>query len=141
MIPAAGVANHSPSNTFRQPEAAALFRDAVVTFEVRDLDRARDFYRDRLGFEPLFHAPPGWSELKAPGGLRLALRQTDAVRPSGASLGLWARDSLERLAAELRSRGIACGAIEDDPAGVRLFRFEDPDGNRLYAWRPSRDET
>ena len=120
----------------------------LVAVPVTDVDRAKSFYVDQVGFNAdhdfqvsddlrfVQLTPPGSAcsislsrgvpslERMAPGGihgLHLVLRDIDAAR------------------AELISRGVAVGEITDVGGGVRYAEFADPDGNTFLlqemAWR------
>jgi catechol 2,3-dioxygenase-like lactoylglutathione lyase family enzyme len=111
-----------------------MFENACVTLEVVDLTRALRFWTETLGFASRFQRGD-WAEVSL-GAFRVALhRRENAVIASGMSIGLGAGHDLETLAEQLKARGIAVGAIEEDAeVGVRLLHFQDPEGHRLYAW-------
>ena len=107
----------------------------LVAVPVSDVDRAKAFYVDKIGFNPdhdhrisddlrfVQLTPPGsgcsiasgkgWTEAK-PGaveGLQLVVRDSEAAK------------------AELAGRGLDVGPVQDLPWGRFIF-FADPDGNR-----------
>jgi len=120
---------------------------AVTKLPAQDLDRARRFYRDRLGLEPVEERD---------GGLRYVCGTTEfhLFQSSGAAsgestqIGFEVRD-IDRVVADLRSRGvvfesfdIAGFEIEDDivvvpdnypskGSGERGAFFRDSEGNLL----------
>ncbi|MFF4836174.1 VOC family protein [Streptomyces sp. NPDC001315] len=76
----------------------------------QDLDRARRFYSERLGLEPVDERP---------GGLLYRCGDTEFVlfRSTGASPGTftqmaWTVDDLEPVVAELRRRGVAFEEVD-----------------------------
>jgi len=56
-----------------------------VALTVRDVERAKTFYRERLGLEHLFDAPPGLSFLRC-GATRLMLSQPEGPETAGNSI-------------------------------------------------------
>jgi catechol 2,3-dioxygenase-like lactoylglutathione lyase family enzyme len=111
----------------------------VVVIPVTDIDRAKSFYVDRLGFhldadtQPtetmrvVQMTPPGSACSLTIGPL---LMKDDGVRGSGASLQLVVRD-IETARAQLVERGIDASEIQNlDPRdGGKFVFFADPDGN------------
>jgi glyoxylase I family protein len=112
--------------------------DAVVRYQVVDLDRALDFYTSRLGFE--LEQRSGPIAVVSRGALNLLLSGPDSSgsRPTadGQSQepGGWNRivlyiDDLEALADQLRSAGVKFrGDIRVGPGGKQV-QVTDPDGN------------
>lgn len=82
-----------------------------IAVPVRDLDRARAFYRDTLGLTHLFDAPPGLAFFQC-GKTRLMLSQPEGAETAGSSILYYAvpsaRDAEAALAVE--------GAPFDQPA-------------------------
>ena len=76
-----------------------------VALPVQDVERARDFYRDRLGLTHLFDAPPGLSFLQC-GATRLMLS-----RPEGESVAApllyYGVESAAEAEAALAAEGVA----------------------------------
>jgi len=120
---------------------------AVTKLPVQDLDRARRFYRDRLGLEAVEERE---------GGLRYVCGSTEfhLFRSSGAASGASTQigfevDDIDKVVAELRARGvrfepfdIAGFDVEDDivtvpdnypskGSGERGAFFRDSEGNLL----------
>jgi catechol 2,3-dioxygenase-like lactoylglutathione lyase family enzyme len=91
---------------------------AVAKLPARDLERARRFYRDRLGLEPVEERE---------GGLRYVCTTTEfhVFLSSGAASGTATQvgfevDDIDRVVAELRSRG-----VELEPFDIAGFEVED----------------
>lgn len=120
----------------------------LVIVPVADVDRAKEFYRDRLGFAEDVDVRPADGvrvvQLTPPGsacsvsmGTGLAAF-TDMAPGTLRGLHLVVAD-IERSRAELVDRGVDVGAIEDVGGGVRYAGLSDPDGNTLtlqeMAWR------
>ena len=100
-----------------------------VWYSVRDLDRARSFYRDKLGFTELFFdAQEGWA--------RLARDEAEIVVTIGEpqEQGPVAHVEVSDLkgeAARLRGEGVDVGVIVELHGEMRLLEVVDPDGNRI----------
>ena len=111
----------------------------VVVIPVTDIDRAKSFYLDQLGFhldadtQPtetmrvVQMTPPGSACSLTIGPL---LMKSDAVRGSGASLQLVVHD-IVAARAQLVERRVEVSEIQDlDPRdGGKFVFFSDPDGN------------
>jgi catechol 2,3-dioxygenase-like lactoylglutathione lyase family enzyme len=99
---------------------------AATRLPAQDLDRARTFYRERLGLEPAEERP---------GGLRYALGDTEFAlfASSGASPGTFTQiaiyvDDIEATVAELRERGVEFEAY-DVPGLKTRNGIAEVDGN------------
>ena len=112
----------------------------LVALPVTDVDRAKAFYVDQVGF-----------------GVDVDVRPTDGLRivqltPPGSSCSFllstgvaWVQDmapgsvhgvhlvvdDIEAARAELVGRGVDVGSIDDVGGGVLYASFRDPDGNLL----------
>ena len=75
-----------------------------IAVEIKDLDRAVQFYRDRLGMRFLFQAPPGLAFFDA-GGVRLMLSRPEG-ESGGTSVLYFKVDDIQQATASLRSRGV-----------------------------------
>jgi len=108
----------------------------VVSVPVADQDRARDFYRDKLGFEVIADTAMGdqrWVQVAPPGGgASLTLTTWFPTMPAGSLKGLVLEtDDLDADVKRLAERGVAIdGGIQEAPWG-RFVTFDDPDGNGL----------
>ncbi len=110
----------------------------VVYYYVSDLDRALEFYRDKLGLECTdlwLNAPNRWAEFQA-GGVTLGLEEVrkrgGSYRPPwGGAVASFQVDSIEKAKADLETKGIhfTTGILTFEK--VKVAQFEDPDGNRL----------
>ena len=78
---------------------------AQVAVPVRDVDRARAFYRDTLGLDHLFDAPPGLSFFRC-GGTRLMLSQPEGPETAGASILYYAVDDAAAAERRLATLGV-----------------------------------
>ena len=109
----------------------------LIPLPVSDVDRAIDFYAGKLGFHQDFDVQP--SE-----GVRLVQLTPEGSGCSvgfGAGLDVYAGEpgsvrgvhlvveDIDTARAELLSRGVEIGEIQDYGRGVRGANFSDPDGN------------
>jgi predicted enzyme related to lactoylglutathione lyase len=112
----------------------------LVLLPVTDVDRAKTFYRDALGFVEDVDVRPAEGvrvvQLTPPGsgcsvGLGTGLAAYEQMTP-GAVRGLHlVVQDIEAARAELVGRGVDVGPVEDVGGGVRYAGFSDPDGNTL----------
>lgn len=111
----------------------------LVPIPVADVDRAKAFYIDRLGFVADIDVRPADGvrvvQLTPPGsacsiGIGTGLPVYGAPPGSVRGLHLVVAD-IERARAELVDRGVDVSDVVDVGGGVRYAGFEDPDGNSL----------
>jgi catechol 2,3-dioxygenase-like lactoylglutathione lyase family enzyme len=107
----------------------------LLSIPVADQDRARDWYRDALGFEVVRDAPMGpmrWVQVAPPGGATsLTLVTWFDTMPAGSLRGLVLEtDDLDADVRRLREHGVEVGEPEEQPWG-RFVTVADPDGNGL----------
>ena len=102
---------------------------ATVWYRVRDLDRARAFYRDVLGFEEVFvDFDDGWSRLNH-GGMEIALAEGEPDEDGGvAHVDV---EDVKSDAERLRAAGVEVGVVFELHGQIRLVDVFDPDGNRI----------
>lgn len=127
--------------------AAMDMKLELVPLPVTDVDRAKAFYADRLGFTADVDVEPAPGvrvvQLTPPGsacsigfGTGLPVYEGAPVR----GLHLVVAD-IEAARGELLGRGVDVGEVQDVGGGVRYAGFADPDGNgwtlQEMAWRTS----
>ena len=108
---------------------------AQVAIIVRDLERAKTFYRDRLGLEWLFDAPPGMSFFRC-GETRLMLAPPEGPETAGISIVYYQVEDIEAAHRALAEQGVA---FESEPHVVArlgdkdlwLAICRDPEGNMV----------
>jgi catechol 2,3-dioxygenase-like lactoylglutathione lyase family enzyme len=99
-----------------------------VWYGVRDLDQARAFYAEQLGFEELYRDDEGrWMRL-ARNSAELAL--AESPEQTGAVLTVDVED-VKQEAERLRVAGVNVGVVLEITGMIRLVDVYDPDGNRL----------
>jgi catechol 2,3-dioxygenase-like lactoylglutathione lyase family enzyme len=106
---------------------------------VSNLQKARDWYVDNLGFKTV-HEDPIFLELRTESGVRIILIPNEGNPitahmnyPNGtqAAYGFMVSD-IEAVYQQLTDKGIKVGKMSNY-AGAS-FKFEDPDGNVIELW-------
>jgi methylmalonyl-CoA/ethylmalonyl-CoA epimerase len=111
-------------------------RIGQIAITVRDLERARAFYRDVLELRHLFDAPPRMSFFEC-GGVRLLLGEPEpGVEPGGASILYLDVADISATHEVLAGRGVALEAAPHKVADLGdrelwLAFFRDSEGNML----------
>jgi predicted enzyme related to lactoylglutathione lyase len=106
----------------------------IISVPVSDQQRAKDFYRDVLGFALVREEPMGpgmnWIQL-APQGQRVTIALVtwfEQMKPGGLQGVMVNTEDIDAEHELLRSRGLEIGEIKQEPWG-RYALFTDPDGN------------
>ena len=100
----------------------------TVWYSVRDLDAARRFYREKLGFtEMLFDAQDGWCQLEHK-GMDIVLTKGE---PQAGGIAHVDVDDVKAEAERLRADGVEVGVVLELHGEMRLVEVVDPDGNRI----------
>ncbi len=112
----------------------------LVPIPVTDVDRAKAFYTEGIGFVEDVDVRPAEGvrvvQLTPPGsacsiGMGTGLSAYDEVTPGSVkALHLVVAD-IEQARAELLGRGVDVGTVQDVGGGVKYASFSDPDGNTL----------
>ena len=102
---------------------------AAVWYRVRDLDAARRFYSEVLGFEVVsFDDTEGWVNLRH-GEMEVALMRGEPVEEGGvAHVDV---SDVKAEAERLRAAGVEVGVVFELHGEIRLVDVFDPDGNRI----------
>ena len=114
---------------------AAPTRVAQVAIPVEDLERAKSFYRDVLGLEHLFDAPPGLVFFRC-GETRLMLSRPEGPESAGSSILYYGVEDVEAAHRAMADSGVAfeeaprCIA-KVDGRDVWLAVCRDSEGNLL----------
>jgi catechol 2,3-dioxygenase-like lactoylglutathione lyase family enzyme len=107
----------------------------LVAVPVSDVDRAKDFYAERVGFvvdhDHVVSDELRFVQLTPPGsGCSIAIGTGVVDTEPGSVAGLQlVVDDVEAARSELLARGVDVGEVEHFPWGSFVF-FADPDGNR-----------
>jgi len=107
----------------------------------RDLDRARRFYEEKLGFVPK-STNNGGVTYEFGGGTAAFLYPTDNAGTSKASQAFWSVDDVDGEIIELKKRGVVFEHYDDMPGerssegaviagGAKAAWFKDSEGNIL----------
>jgi len=101
----------------------------TVWYHVRDLDRSRAFYRDKLGFtETFLDADDRWAKLER-GAMEIGLAEGEPQEDGGvAHVDV---PDVKAAADELRNEGVEVGVVFELHGEMRLLDVFDPDGNRI----------
>lgn len=123
-----------------------------VRYIVDDVDAAIEFYCGLLGFEEVMHPAPAFA-MVARGDLRLALSAPGGAGGGGQAMGDgtlpapggWNRfqlqvDDLDAKVTELRSAGARFRNEVVTGVGGKQVLVEDPAGNAVELFEPTRDE-
>ena len=103
--------------------------EPAVWYHVRDLDAARRFYRETLGFEETaVDFNEHWSHLEH-GTMQIGLAVGEP-QEEGAVAHVDVAD-LKAEAERLRSAGVNVGIVVELQGEMRLLDVYDPDGNRI----------
>jgi catechol 2,3-dioxygenase-like lactoylglutathione lyase family enzyme len=78
----------------------------MAVLPARDINRAKAFYRDKLGIEPSESMEEGSVMYSCGDGTRFLVYQTDNAGTAKNTQMGWETDNLEREMEELRSRGV-----------------------------------
>ena len=116
--------------------------DASAIVAVRDIERARRFYAETLGLEPVGAGGDGPMVFRT-GATRLCVYPSEFAGTNQANAVVWGvGEALESLVADLRRKGVAFERYDMKGAsfadGVHRFGdfraawFRDPDGNILH---------
>ena len=111
----------------------------LVPIPVSDVDRAKAFYVEQLGFVEDVDVRPADGvrvvQLTPPGsacsiGMGTGLPAYDATPGTIRALHLVVAD-IDQARAELVARGVEVGPVQDVGGGVRYAGLSDPDGNTM----------
>jgi catechol 2,3-dioxygenase-like lactoylglutathione lyase family enzyme len=100
--------------------------DVATRLPAQDLDRARAFYAERLGLEPVEERPGGLRYECGRG--RFTLFESAGVASGSHTQMAWEVDDIDAVVAELRSRGVVFEEV--DVPGLRTVGgIADVEGN------------
>jgi catechol 2,3-dioxygenase-like lactoylglutathione lyase family enzyme len=101
----------------------------IIWYHVRNVDAARSFYKEKLGFNETFVDDEGnWSKLER-NGMEIGLAEGEPQEDGGvAHIDV---EDVKAAAEELRGAGVEVGVVLELHGETRLLDVFDPDGNRL----------
>jgi predicted enzyme related to lactoylglutathione lyase len=106
-----------------------------LAIQVRDLERAADFYEHGLGLQRADAGPPHavvFATEPIPFAVREPLVDLDAVAAVGHGVAPWFHcDDADALCERLRAQGATIAAEPSDSPFGRTFAVIDPDGYRI----------
>ncbi|MBN2085119.1 MAG: VOC family protein [Anaerolineales bacterium] len=111
-----------------------ICNDTVMfEYDVRDMRRAVEWYREILGLEAVFQGGDCHTEFALPvRGARLALSLAPEGRVIHKAARLFLRtDDLDAVEASLKAKRVKTGPVEDVDGVVRILWVEDTEGNHL----------
>jgi predicted enzyme related to lactoylglutathione lyase len=116
-------------------EVKLLLRSDTVMFEyeVHDMERAVQWYRDMFGFEIIYGPTSCHTEFALPlDGARLALSLTDeSVNIHKGSRIFLPTHDVQTVETVLKQKGARTSPIQNTEGVVLILWVEDPDGNFL----------
>jgi predicted enzyme related to lactoylglutathione lyase len=110
----------------------------VVPLPVADVDRAKDFYMNKVGFNLDHDSQPGENvrvvQLTPPGSgcsivIGIGLGEVADIQPGSVKGLILVVKSVREVRDILIERGVAVDDIIEYPREVRMAHFRDPDGN------------
>jgi catechol 2,3-dioxygenase-like lactoylglutathione lyase family enzyme len=100
-----------------------------IWYRVSDLDAARGFYTQQLGFSELYlDEQDRWARLERD-GIEIALAEGEMEGEE--AIATVDVPDVKAEAERLRAAGIQIGVVVEIPGTIRLLDVFDPDGNRL----------
>lgn len=121
-----------------------------VSITVTDVEKARDFYSNVLGFKeiprPAFNFPGIWYSLGGDLSLHIILNE-ELVRPPVERETILARyghfavwtDDCDATADTINAKGLHTRDVISGPTGLRQVFIKDPDGNMVEFIGPSKN--
>ena len=101
-----------------------------VWYGVRDLDAARTFYVEKLGFEEAYrHEEDRWMRLVRD-GIEIGVAEGEAPGEAEVVATVDVPDA-KAEAERLRAEGVEVGVVVEVPHAARVVDVFDPDGNRV----------
>ncbi|HYZ19280.1 MAG TPA: VOC family protein [Gaiellaceae bacterium] len=108
-----------------------------VWYHVRDLEAARDFYTDKLGFDETYvDDEDRWVKLEQ-GEMRIALAEGEPQAEG--PVAIVDVDDVKADADRLRDDDVQIGTVVELHDEVRVLDVFDPDGNRIQLVQQLRD--
>jgi catechol 2,3-dioxygenase-like lactoylglutathione lyase family enzyme len=109
----------------------------TISMQCKDMPKSRAWYRDVLGFTPLYELPDiGWCELATECvNVNAGLSQVETPKVGGPVPTFGVHD-IEAARAKLEAKKVRFdGETQTIPGLVKLATFFDPDGNALMLFQ------
>lgn len=106
--------------------------DITLASSVRNLDESIAWFKEMLGFEPVFRVDEAeWAELTSPTkDVTIGLGVNQEVTGQGGTTPVFGVSDIAQARAELEGKGVRFdGDTVEIPGMVKLATFFDPDGN------------
>jgi catechol 2,3-dioxygenase-like lactoylglutathione lyase family enzyme len=113
-----------------------MFEDVPIrpSFPASDLGRAKRWYSEKLGLDPVRELEYGDVEYET-GGVRFILFQTELAGTNEATAASLVVDDFDEVFASLRSRGVVFEHVDFGEFGATVDGIiESPDGSNKSAW-------
>lgn len=110
----------------------------LVPVPVSDVDRAKAFYVEKLGFKADLDVQPNGAvrivQLTPPGSacsivISTGLPEISEMQPGSVKALHLVVSDVRKVREALAVRGVEVGEIDEHPQGVKYAHFSDPDGN------------
>jgi catechol 2,3-dioxygenase-like lactoylglutathione lyase family enzyme len=106
-----------------------------IWYRVSDLEAARAFYTEQLGFEQVyFDEEDRWIRLVR-NGVEIAIAEGEfegeGAGEQGDAVATFDVADVKAEADRLRTAGVNVGVVVEIPGAIRLLDVFDPDGNRV----------
>lgn len=130
ICPLLAVANH------RVGERRSMLKDiSIISIPVADLNRARDFYHEVLGFDLMIDLPfdlnKRWIQLAPHKESKVSITLVswyENMKPGSLQGLVLETDDIYAFFSRLKERGVQISPVYDTPWG-KFSDFKDPDGN------------
>ncbi len=109
----------------------------VIFLYVCDLEKCREFYENKVGFNPPVRQTAEWVEYDLPEGTNFALHRSlpecmAGSNPSRNTIKFSiVVDDLQEAWMEMEAKGVYFTRAPEKGFGFELAEFEDPEGNQL----------
>ena len=113
-----------------------MFEDVPIrpSFPASDLGRAKRWYSEKLGLDPVRELEYGDVEYET-GGVRFLIYQTELAGTNEATAASFVVDDFDEVIASLRSSGVVFEHVDFGEFGATIDGvIESPDGSNKSAW-------
>jgi len=113
-----------------------MFKDVPIrpSFPASDLERAKRWYSEKLGLEPVRELEYGDVEYES-GGVRFLIYQTELAGTNQATAASFVVDDFDEVIASLRGSGVVFEHVDFGEFGATVDGvIESPDGSNKSGW-------